>query len=159
MRLRHPIAVLAIGLALLTIAAPAFAADEEWEFDGGGWGHGVGLSQFGALGQAQDGRNSTQILQHYYAGTSVVEMPSHWSTAANGLWVGLVLERRPLSASRPVGGPLTICQPAAVCPPANGSGFTDVTIDPGESWVFESVGTGVCRFRKGTEGNLGAGPV
>jgi hypothetical protein len=148
---------LAIGLALLSTAAPAFAADEEWEFDGGGWGHGVGLSQFGALGQAQDGRNSTQILQHYYAGTSVVDMPAHWSTGANGLWIGLVPNDSVVSLGA-VGAPITICQPAVTCPPGNGSTFTDVTIDPGESWVFERIAPGVCRFRKGTEGNLGQGP-
>ena len=146
-----------MGLALFSLSAPALAADEEWEFDGGGWGHGVGLSQFGALGQAQDGRNSTQILQHYYAGTSVMDMPGHWSTSANGLWVGLVPNTTVVSLTA-IGGPLTICQPAAICPPGNGSGFSDVTIDPGESWVFETNGSGQCRFRKGTLGNLGYGP-
>ncbi len=145
-----------MGLALLSLAAPALAADEEWEFDGGGWGHGVGLSQFGALGQAQDGRNSTQILQHYYAGTSVADMPAHWSTASNGLWVGIVPNTTVVSLTA-VGAPLTICQPAVTCPPGNGSAFTDTTIDPGESWVFEANG-GQCRFRKGTMGNLGWGP-
>ena len=58
-RLRRTIALFAASLTLLGIAAPVIAADEEWEFQGGGWGHGVGLSQFGALGQAQDGRRDS----------------------------------------------------------------------------------------------------
>jgi stage II sporulation protein D len=41
------------------------------EFSGRGHGHGVGLCQWGARGQAQEGRNYTQILQHYYPGMSL----------------------------------------------------------------------------------------
>ena len=34
---------------------------------GAGWGHGVGMSQYGAQGQALEGRSSATILNHYYA--------------------------------------------------------------------------------------------
>lgn len=34
---------------------------------GAGWGHGVGMSQYGAQGQAVAGRSSAAILNHYYA--------------------------------------------------------------------------------------------
>lgn len=34
---------------------------------GAGWGHGVGMSQYGAQGQALEGRSSSTILNHYYA--------------------------------------------------------------------------------------------
>ena len=38
--------------------------------DGHGWGHGVGLSQYGALGYAVNyGWSAAQILDHYYGGT------------------------------------------------------------------------------------------
>ncbi|MDD3237947.1 MAG: SpoIID/LytB domain-containing protein [Candidatus Gastranaerophilales bacterium] len=37
-------------------------------FQGGGFGHGVGLSQFGAGGMAQKGYAYDEILQHYYTG-------------------------------------------------------------------------------------------
>lgn len=40
-------------------------------FSGGGWGHGVGMSQYGALGMAKEGYSAAQILQHYYSGTTV----------------------------------------------------------------------------------------
>lgn len=38
---------------------------------GGGWGHGVGMSQYGSYAMAQAGHNATQILTHYYPGTEV----------------------------------------------------------------------------------------
>ena len=38
---------------------------------GGGWGHGVGLSQTGAVGMAQKGHTYEQILQFYYQGISL----------------------------------------------------------------------------------------
>ncbi len=41
------------------------------EFDGRGWGHGVGLSQWGARGMALEGYNYAQILTHYYQGISL----------------------------------------------------------------------------------------
>ncbi len=38
---------------------------------GGGWGHGVGLSQTGAVGMAQKGHSFHEILRHYYQGIEV----------------------------------------------------------------------------------------
>ena len=40
---------------------------------GRGWGHGVGMSQYGAYAQAVAGRTSSDILTFYYPGTEVVE--------------------------------------------------------------------------------------
>ena len=40
-----------------------------WEFKGGGFGHGVGMSQAGAIDLALRGWSTTKILQHYYPGT------------------------------------------------------------------------------------------
>lgn len=39
--------------------------------DGSGWGHGVGMSQYGALGMAEAGSDAESILKHYYSGTRV----------------------------------------------------------------------------------------
>ena len=36
---------------------------------GRGWGHGIGMSQYGALGYAQHGWTADRILAHYYTGT------------------------------------------------------------------------------------------
>lgn len=42
---------------------------------GRGWGHGVGLSQFGALDKARKGWDARRILQHYYSG---VRLERRW---------------------------------------------------------------------------------
>lgn len=36
-----------------------------------GYGHGVGMSQYGALGMAKNGYNYKEILDHYYTGTKL----------------------------------------------------------------------------------------
>lgn len=38
-------------------------------FTGEGWGHGVGMSQYGAKGMAEAGFDYEEILTHYYSGT------------------------------------------------------------------------------------------
>ena len=40
-------------------------------FSGKGWGHGVGLSQWGAKSLAEQGWKYAKILQHYYPGTNL----------------------------------------------------------------------------------------
>ncbi|HET7356305.1 MAG TPA: SpoIID/LytB domain-containing protein [Nocardioidaceae bacterium] len=53
-------------------AAPAaYPAATSFTFTGSGWGHGVGLSQYGAQAMAASGAGTTEILQHYYTGTQV----------------------------------------------------------------------------------------
>ena len=41
-----------------------------WEFSGGGFGHGAGLSQAGAIDLARRGWKTSRILRHYYPGTT-----------------------------------------------------------------------------------------
>ena len=43
-------------------------------FSGKGWGHGVGLCQWGALGMSLKGYNYKQILQFYYPGAEIVKI-------------------------------------------------------------------------------------
>jgi stage II sporulation protein D len=50
------------------------AQDGVVRFEGRGWGHGVGLSQFGAKGMADRGYAYPQILEHYYPGTVLVTL-------------------------------------------------------------------------------------
>lgn len=45
------------------------------KFSGGGFGHGVGMSQFGAGGMAAEGKTFDEILHHYYSGVSLGTMP------------------------------------------------------------------------------------
>ncbi|MBL7047663.1 MAG: SpoIID/LytB domain-containing protein [Candidatus Marinimicrobia bacterium] len=42
-----------------------------FKFAGAGWGHGVGMCQIGALGMAQMGHSTNDILTHYYPGSSL----------------------------------------------------------------------------------------
>ena len=64
-----------VAIAALVVPMAAQAAAPKvpagFSFSGSGWGHGVGLSQYGARGQAQEGRTATQILTHYFSGTTV----------------------------------------------------------------------------------------
>jgi stage II sporulation protein D len=59
----------AIALAAVGLLAPV--ADATWKIKGRGFGHGVGLSQYGAYGFAKHGRSYRQILDHYYQHTKV----------------------------------------------------------------------------------------
>lgn len=42
-----------------------------WIFTGGGWGHGVGMCQTGAIGRAEAGQSYAEILRHYFSGATV----------------------------------------------------------------------------------------
>src|SRR5436190_4335277 len=57
-------------LAALVLPAAA-SAGTVFLLDGRGWGHGVGMSQWGAEGYARHGYGYTQILAHYYRGTTL----------------------------------------------------------------------------------------
>lgn len=54
----------------------AGALDATLVIDGAGDGHGVGMSQEGALGYAQHGYSYEQILAHYYTGTALGQAPA-----------------------------------------------------------------------------------
>ncbi|MDO8733922.1 MAG: SpoIID/LytB domain-containing protein, partial [Elusimicrobiota bacterium] len=41
-------------------------------FKGHGWGHGVGMCQWGAKGMAENGWDYKKILKHYYRGTEII---------------------------------------------------------------------------------------
>ena len=41
------------------------------EVEGGGWGHGIGMCQVGAIGRARAGHNYRQILTAYYTGVEI----------------------------------------------------------------------------------------
>ena len=43
-----------------------------WKAWGGGWGHGVGMSQTGAVEMAERGDDFEEILKHYYQGVELV---------------------------------------------------------------------------------------
>ncbi len=58
-------------------AAPsAPATSGSITFYGSGDGHGIGMSQWGSYGLAQQGWTYQRILTHFYSGTQVVRAPS-----------------------------------------------------------------------------------
>jgi stage II sporulation protein D len=61
------------ALALATVA-PA-GAGTVFLIDGRGWGHGIGMSQYGARGYAEAGWQYSRILAHYYRGTQLKQVP------------------------------------------------------------------------------------
>jgi stage II sporulation protein D len=69
-RARAVLAGCLAAAALLALAAPARAA-VSWVVHGRGFGHGVGLSAYGAYGYALHGKGYRFILAHYYKGTHI----------------------------------------------------------------------------------------
>ncbi len=73
---------LAISLALVAVLLSGTGALASGKggyslvIDGAGDGHGVGMSQEGALGYAEHGYSYTQILSHYYTGTAIGTVPA-----------------------------------------------------------------------------------
>ena len=63
---------LLILTALIVLLLPAGAgAATRHVVRGAGYGHGIGMSQYGALGFAKQGRGYRDILAHYYRGTQI----------------------------------------------------------------------------------------
>lgn len=57
-----------------TLFVPVLGRDGVVRFEGRGWGHGVGLSQFGAKGMAERGYTYAQILEYYYPGAALATL-------------------------------------------------------------------------------------
>tara|TARA_Y100001970_G_scaffold244627_1_gene310957 strand:+ start:8430 stop:11396 length:2967 start_codon:yes stop_codon:yes gene_type:complete len=97
-------------------------------FKGSGWGHGVGLSQYGTKGLTELGAsfcsntsscNSSEVVSYYFQGTSVKQLSDislsspDISTNSNALWVGLARNANSISLTTlPSSSPPTlfICQ-------------------------------------------------
>ena len=67
--------------AITVSAAPRVASfpvpdSGSFQLSGLGYGHGIGMSQFGAEGMGQLGKSYRQILHHYYPGTSFGNAPA-----------------------------------------------------------------------------------
>ncbi len=59
------------ALFLFLLLAPNAQAGVRWDVIGHGFGHGVGMSQYGAYGYATHGKGYRFILGHYYSGTTI----------------------------------------------------------------------------------------
>jgi len=65
------VGLVACVVALAALAWPGGASGAKWVVKGRGWGHGVGMSQYGAYGLARHGRGYRKILHHYYQHTRI----------------------------------------------------------------------------------------
>jgi len=63
------------ALLFFLLLAPNAQAGVRWVVLGHGFGHGVGMSQYGAYGYAEHGKGYRFILGHYYTGTSIGTLP------------------------------------------------------------------------------------
>jgi len=121
--LRSAIAALAlaIGVAPAALAAttPHTAPARTLVITGAGNGHGVGMSQDGALGYAEHGWSDQAILAHYYTGTSIGQAPAG---ATVRVLVGSRVQKLPLeryvrgvvSAEMPSQWPLAALEAQAI---------------------------------------------
>jgi stage II sporulation protein D len=96
-------------------------------FGGRGFGHGVGMPQYGAHGAALAGWDAARIIAYYYPGTTLATQPSRTVRV-------LVAERRPsLAVSR--NGPWRAVDPTGGAPA--------VALTPGAGYRLTPAGSGV----------------
>ncbi len=85
--------LLILGLVLASAAvatARSASAGTVFVIDGRGWGHGVGMSQYGARGYAEAGWRHRRILAHYYRGTTLRVLPARPVRVLLGDGLGVV---------------------------------------------------------------------
>lgn len=85
-------------------------------FFGRGYGHGVGLSQYGALGRALEGQDVATILAHYYSGTTLGAVDPNTAVRVRVLYRFTPSSSRPFIAYGRL-GPWTVDGIDAVFPP------------------------------------------
>ena len=74
-RILIPILAVAVLAALAATPAAASSSGALFLIRGHGWGHGVGMSQWGAQGYAEHAYTYQQILAAYYPGTALQTVP------------------------------------------------------------------------------------
>ncbi len=84
--------VLLAGLGVPALHPPGAEAEQVFNLTGSGFGHGLGMSQYGALGQAMQGRTYSDILSHYYQGATLASV-----ALPNPIRVGILQEQGSLN--------------------------------------------------------------
>mgnify|MGYP003751598429 CR=1 FL=1 len=136
--------MLLVPLFLVHLAIPAIASGSSVTFSGGGWGAGVGLSQYGGRAMADAGAAGAEILSHYYPGTTVrhidtLGLGTAFSTGQAPLWVGL-LQNQPVVTFRIEVGSADLCfDDTGICVAAGAEG---------QSWRFGPDASGLCNFSR-----------
>jgi stage II sporulation protein D len=154
-------ALIVLGTSALLTTIPAradtaiSAKSGTFTIRGAGWGHGWGMSQYGAYGAARKGLTWKQILAFYYRGTQLTKLPSGtkikvWITADNDSSLR-VLPARGLTVTDTAGHRFTV--PAAAKHTSwrisrSGAGYRLSYRTSGGSYVTKSTGlsTGTWSF-------------
>ncbi len=113
---------LAVAAAMLAPASAARAGGGDFTFYGAGWGHAVGMGQYGAYGLANDGWSTNRIVTHFYRGTKVAA-----TTVPGAVRVGL------LQGSRSIG--IKAVDAGVRLNLNSGSGPAVATVPVGQSWT------------------------
>lgn len=71
LNIRRLFGMLNSSMAVVEAERDAEGRLTHWLFRGGGWGHGVGMCQTGAIGRAEAGQRYQEILRHYFNGAEV----------------------------------------------------------------------------------------
>lgn len=137
-------AVLAVALPATPAAAGAAEVPAAFTFLGAGWGHGVGMSQWGAYGMAKEGNSYDQIIGHYFPGTALTPMSTLGDTGLNTIRVGIMQDG-------------TSIQLYGRALASSGGGSLDVSLDGAAPLVFApdtkvtiSLASGKARVVSGT---------
>ena len=141
--------VLAASILPVGAAVTSAAEDTSFVFEGAGWGHGVGMSQWSAYGQAlaYPDRAGEEIAAFYYPGSapatmSDLSLPNDLLyTLDRPLWVNLGSQITLLEFTA-VGGPLELCLAG------DGAGPCPKPEQPqeGERWQFRRIDRKECGF-------------
>ena len=146
------LAACAIAAGALSAAAPAAAEGTPGAFtlSGSGFGHGVGMSQYGAYAMALEGRDAATIVTTYFPGTSVTPVDDSADIRVN-LLSQVSGARLRSEALAPDGGQVEVTVGSAV---AMGG--------PSDLFIFRPAGAGavqVIRRVHGADTPLGTGPT
>ena len=146
MNKRALLVLVSLLATLLPASESAAQTDPVYTFNGSGWGHGVGMSQYGARSLAAQGKNANEIINTYYAGVTINGMdavldPAHWMRSdPDPLWIGLG-QNKSVLPFHVEGGSVGLCKAndgEGECPTQ--------TANPGENWEFRTLGGGACQF-------------
>jgi SpoIID/LytB domain protein len=147
---RRRLTTIVVAAALATATLPslivaAAGGEDVFTFEGGGYGHSVGMSQYGAYGMALDGYSWQEIVTHYYTGATVGNVDP--DLAEQPIWVNLLQDQTRLE--------LTVI--ATGSGPAQTAVFTlgaqSLEASLGQTVLIEHLGSNTCRAT-GPQGSI-----
>ncbi|MGH2698222.1 MAG: SpoIID/LytB domain-containing protein [Actinomycetota bacterium] len=133
------VATVVVALLTLALVAPPASAQKMVRINGRGWGHGIGMSQYGAFGYAQHGWRGERILRHYYTGAKVVRRNVRAKVRVSMLQGRSSITIRPRAKAKD-GGRVVLR--------VKGSTTNIVTARPGAALRLEAASTGGARIFK-----------